>query len=136
MVDEETESEGKKEWPSKTPDNPPVDDENLTTAPPPDIREKPVEKLEECDPMTMNCNEMPKHMAELTKRSAVLGTGLRKIEEINDTLPSEEGKLLYAKTIEEKSRVDGKIEDIVMRFSKCTLSEEKKEETPETSPES
>lgn len=84
--------------------------------------------IEECDPMTMNCNEMPKAMAQLTKRSETLGTGLKKLEEIDEIMPSEEGKQLYTKTTAEKANVDGKIQDIVLRFSKCRLYEE--EETP------
>lgn len=126
MTDEEETIE-KKEWPTGS-------EEELTTADAPGIP-KPVEKQEECDPMTMNCNEMPKAMAELTKRSEILGTGLRKLEEINEVIPSTEGKQLFTKTTDEKSKVDGKIQDIVLRFSRCTLSEEKEEEPPEN-PES
>lgn len=148
-MEEENSSSEKKEWPSKTSEEPPVDDEKLTTpdddapeeimhgAQGPDTVQspmKPVEKPEECDPMTMNCSEMPKFMAELTKRSEILGTGLKKLEEINESIPSDEGKQLYTRTSDEKAKVDGKIEDIVMRFSKCTLSEEKEEEEEEEIP--
>lgn len=87
---------------------------------------------EECDPMTMNCSEMPKAMETLTKKSEILRSGLQTMEEIQDVMPSQELDNLYKKTNEEKTKVDGKIKDIVLRFSKCRLYEPEEETSSES----
>ncbi len=89
---------------------------------------------EECDPLTMNCNEMPKVMENLIRKEHILTEGIGKIDELKQMFPSRpELESLYDDAVQAKEKVHGTISDITTRFSMCTLKEEKPEETEKES---
>ncbi|GAF92169.1 unnamed protein product, partial [marine sediment metagenome] len=80
---------------------------------------------EECDPLTMNCDELQAEAQKLTKQSGVLSTVLNAFDEKSP---------VYLKATEEKTKVDDKLNEVFDRaFGTClTPKEEKPKEEPET----
>lgn len=84
---------------------------------------------EECDVLTMNCNEMPKMMETLIRKEGILSEGIGKISELKKMFPSrKELDVLHDDAVHAKEKIHGTISDITTRFSMCTLKEETKEE--------
>jgi hypothetical protein len=90
---------------------------------------KPEEEVE-CDPLTMNCNEMPKVMETLMRKESILTEGIGRITELKKMFPSrKELDALHDDAVRAKEKIHDTISDITTRFSMCTLKEEKPEET-------
>lgn len=102
---------------------------------PKEVQAVPVKKpVEECDPLTMNCNEMPKMMETLIRKESILTEGIGKIDELKKMFPArKELEELHDDAVHAKEKIHGTISDITTRFSMCTLKEEKPvEEEPES----
>lgn len=103
----------------------PYDDESEDDEPP-----KPTRKIGdvECDPLTMNCNEMPGVMENLIRKESMLNDGITRIDELRKMFPSRtELDTLHDDALKARERIHGTISDITTRFSMCTLKEEKEE---------
>jgi len=110
-----------------------MDDIPKKEAPTPVIPPAPPVKAEvECDPLTMNCNEMPKTMETLIRKEGILTEGIEKIKELQKTFPGrKELDELHSDAVRAKEKIHGTISDITTRFSMCTLKEEKAEKKEE-----
>lgn len=87
---------------------------------------------EECDPLTMNCHEMPKMMETLMRKESILTEGIGRIDELKRMFPArKELDSLHDDAVRAKEKIHGTISDITTRFSMCTLKEEKQEEKVE-----
>lgn len=95
---------------------------------------KPVAAVEECDPLTMNCTEMPKVMETLIRKESILNEGIGRISELQRMFPSrKELTDLHDDAVRARAKIHGTISDITTRFSMCTLKQEEQE--PENIPE-
>lgn len=84
--------------------------------------------IDECDPLTMNCNEMPQVMHELIRKEETIQSDIGHIENLQHNYPEREELIKLSEEMnQEKKKIHEKISQITERFSACKLVENKKE---------
>jgi len=89
-----------------------------------DIKEKE-EKISiadgECDPLTMNCQDMPDEMERLIRKEIILENKLESLDKLSEALPEESETLekIEEKMNTEMEKVQDTIEKITTRFTLC-----------------
>jgi cobalamin biosynthesis protein CobT len=100
-----------------------------------DKPEEPIKKEEECDPLTMDCNQMRDHIIGLTNKRTQYDSFLKSVDETRKIFPNEHLDKAYTDAEKEKKNMDDKIYDAFEKFTVCTKlplpkSEEKSVEKP------
>lgn len=80
----------------------------------------PIEKEEECDPLTMDCNQMRDHIIDLTNKRSQYDSFLKSVDETRNIFPNEHLDKVYTDAEKEKKNVDDEIYNTFEKFTVCT----------------
>lgn len=88
-------------------------------------QEQPTQPLQEpditeCDPLTMDCKDMPDAMKELTRKMTRLETSLEQIKQLQEVFPKKKAlKRLENEATKQHEQIETKITQITERYSAC-----------------
>ena len=92
-----------------------------------DKPEEPVLKKGECDPLTMDCDQMRDRIIDLSKKRVQYDSFLQSVDETRKIFPNEHLDKAYDDAEKEKKNVDDEIYNTFEKFTVCTRLPEPEE---------